>query len=717
MRATLLAATCAALLMVPVGPLTAQNTPPPAVLVADRIDFSGQTRALTARGNVEVFYNGIQLKAAEIRYEGETEILTITGPITLRDDETTVIFADFAELSADLQQGLLRGARLVLDEQVQIAASEISRSTDGRYVQAYQTVASSCTVCASNPVPLWQIRSKRVIHDTEERQLYFDQAQFRVLGVPVLYLPQLRLPDPTLERTSGFLAPEFSSDDSLGTGVKIPYFFAIDDSRDLTLTPYVSTGGSTSLEARYRQAFARGNVEFNGALSFDDLSSEAYRGYIFGEGAFDLRNDYTLSFDLEVTSDPDYLLTYGISDLDRLNSRLAVSRVRRDSFNEAEIIAFQSLRDGDDNRFIPTLMSSVGTTRRFAPSVVGGLATVQAELHSHYRRGDDPAVGLSRDVVRVGLSAEWERSWLWRTGLVTRVHAVGHLDHFEIQEDPLTYPTGQVTRITPALTFEARLPLSRSGAGGVRHLLEPVVQAVLSRDTLRDAPNEDSQTVDFDEGNLFSASRFPGRDGREIGDRLNLGLTYTRIDPAGWNLGLTVGRILREKDLNQFNPGTGLDGASSDWLASVSLDVRDRLQLAHRALFDDQFTLARSETLLRYTDPRYSVTSGFTWLEADTAAGRPLDTSEWSLDAEVALAPDWTGQVDWRYDFVTNDASSAGVGLSYHSDCVRVDFNVARRFTATTTLRPTTTVGLSVELTGFGAGNEGSRGQRRSCAF
>ena len=699
------------------APVTGQETAAPALLIADAIDFSSETGMLAAKGNVEVFYDGVQLKADEIRYDRTADSLSIMGPITLRDDETTVIFADFAELSSDLQSGLLRGARLVLDEQLQIAATEISRSSDGRFVQAYQTVASSCTICAENPVPLWQIRSKRVIHDTQERQLYFEQAQLRVLGVPVLFLPQMRLPDPTLERSSGFLAPEFSSDDQLGTGVKITYFYAIDQSRDLTLTPYVSTGGTKTVEGRYRQAFVNGEIEVNGALTFDGLTTEPYPGYVFAEGTFDVAHDYTLTFDVETRSDPDYLLTYDISDRDRLSSRLALARVDRKHINQAEIIAFQSLRESEDNRFLPTILTSASTTRRFAPGLIGGLATVDAEVHGHYRRGDDAATGLSRDVARVGLSAQWERSWLWSTGLVTRMHAEGHLDHYEILQDPLSFPGETVTRLTPILTFEARVPMAQAGKGGVQHLLEPIVQAVFTSDSLKDAPNEDSQTVDFDEGNLFSTSRFAGRDVRETGNRLNIGVNYTRVDPAGWDLGLTLGRVVRDADQNQFNPGTGLDGASSDWLAAVSLDVQDRLQLAHRALFDDQLSFARSETLLSYTDPRYSILSGYTWLEADVAAGRLLDTSEWSLDASVALARDWTGQVDWRYDFETNDASTAGVGLTYHSDCVRVDFNVSRRFTATTTLRPATTVGLTFELTGFGAGNEGSRGQRRSCTF
>jgi LPS-assembly protein len=687
-----------------------------AMLVADAIDFTGGAAMLTARGNVEVFYKGVQLRAGQITYDRVADSLQVMGPITLLDGSDTVIFADYAQLSPDLRQGMLQGARLVLDQQLQIAATEISRSADGRYTQAYQTVASSCTVCAANPVPLWQIRSKRVIHDTQERQLYFEQAQFRIAGVPVLYLPQLRMPDPTLERSSGFLPAEIISNDQLGTGIKTPYFIAIDPHRDLTLTPYLSTGGTRTIEGRYRQAFTHGDIRIDAALSDDDLNVDPWRGYVFATGTFQAARDYVFSFDIEAVSDPAYLLTYDISDKDRLQSRAAVSRVNRDEFTEAEIIAFRSLRAADDNRFLPTIMSTVGTTRRFVPASLGGIAKAGVEAHGYLRTGDDPLAGLSRDVTRLSVSTEWARSWIWSSGLVTTLQAEGHIDRYQILQDP-AFPDNQVTRATPYLGFEARLPLARSTAGGVTHVLEPVLQVIVAPDTLKAVPNEDSITVEFDEGNLFSASRFAGRDGRELGNRLNFGLNYTRIDPAGWTLGLTLGRVVRQSDRTQFNAGTGLDGKSSDWLAAVQLALGEGFTLMQRGLFDDQFTFSRAETLLYWTYGRGALTSGYTWLQADPPAGRPIDTSEWTMDASLDLAGDWTGRVDWRYDFVTDKATRAGVGLTYLSDCVKVDFDVSRRFTSTAALQPATTVGLSVGLTGFGAGNDGKRGAGRTCSY
>ena len=121
-----------------------------------------------------------RLRASRIVYDQASDRLVIDGPIVLTDETgDTIILASQADLSADLSEGILTSARLVLNQQLQLAANRMMR-TGGRYTALDSVVASSCKVCAANPVPLWEIRARRVVHDQQERQLYFDHAQFRV---------------------------------------------------------------------------------------------------------------------------------------------------------------------------------------------------------------------------------------------------------------------------------------------------------------------------------------------------------------------------------------------------------------------------------------------------------------------------------------------------------------------------------------------------------
>ncbi|SDZ12869.1 LPS-assembly protein [Jannaschia faecimaris] len=696
------------------GPALAQQAP--ATLVADRIDFDeGQ---LVASGNVEIYSDGRILRAARVTYQRGEDRVVVDGPLTLLDGPDSILVADFASLSSDLRSSVLRGARLVLNEKLQIAATEVATGAEGRYTQLYQTVASSCEVCAANPVPLWQIRARRIVHDKEAQQLYFEGARFDVAGVPVAWFPRLRLPDPTLRRSTGFLAPRFSSDDLLGTGVAVPYFFTLGPSRDLTLTPFVTNTETQSLGFRYRQAFDNGNIEVEGALSRDQLRPGEIRGYLFADGSFELPRDYRLEFDIELTSDDDYLLNYDIEEKDRLASRLAITRFDREDRFMAEIIAFNTLRAGERNRFQPTPVITVERQRRVPQPVIGGQLVWTLQAHARRRDANTVPFGgpdnAARDVLRASAAVDWRRSRTTDAGLLWTGIAGLHIDAYNVRQDA-TFPDETFVRAVPYGGLEVRLPLARAGQNGVRHVIEPVAQLIFAPNDRRPTPNEDSLTPEFDEGNLFSVSRFAGRDTRELGNRLNIGIGYTRYDPSGWTVGATIGRVWRNRDGGQFRSGTGLGGTSSDWLISASTDYDGRFHFMQRALVSDGLDFSRSETILRWTGARHGLETRYTWLEADAGAGRPIDTSEWALDATRDLGSDWTGRVNWRYDFVTNDASSAGLGLTYRSDCVTVDFDVERRFTSTTTLQSSTRFGLGVELAGFGADDRSKR--RRRCGI
>ena len=104
----------------------------PALLVADDVRLTADDK-LIATGNVEAMYQGRRLTASAITYDRSTDQLSITGPLTLTDEvENTVVLADSADLDRDLTNGLLRGARIVMADQLQLAANEMNR-VNGRY--------------------------------------------------------------------------------------------------------------------------------------------------------------------------------------------------------------------------------------------------------------------------------------------------------------------------------------------------------------------------------------------------------------------------------------------------------------------------------------------------------------------------------------------------------------------------------------------------------
>lgn len=674
---------------------TAQEGNAPSTLIADRVEIDADG-VLVATGNVEALQGDARMKAQRVAYDPETERLTVEGPIILTQGENTVVLANSAELSTDLRDGLMKSARVVLDQQLQIGAAELNR-VGGRYTQLYNTVSSSCEVCAARPVPLWQIRAKRVVHDDLEKQIYFDHAFFDVYGVPVFYVPQLRMPDPTVKRATGFLTPEIRSSDDLGEGIKLPYFIALGDHKDLTVTPYVATDYTATLELRYRQAFRTGSIELNGAVSQDSILEDELRGYFFAEGDFELPQDFELSFHIETTSDDDYLRDYDYSSNDRLDSALNISRIRRDRYFDGRVIVYESLRSEESNLTQPFRVSDLTWNQTIQPAIIGGELNFGLDLHGHQRRSEVDVEG--RDVGRITGAVDWRRSWNGPWGMLLSAEAVGFLDHTVVANDS-NYDRA-VTEFTPHGVAELRWPWIRQ-EGRATHVLEPVAQLVWSPETDSETPQDESTQLEFDAANLFSISRFPAGDVRERGLRANLGVSWTRYDPEGWSLGATFGRILRQEDLGQFSGYEIFDGDKSDWLTEVRLSLPNRLSIANRATFDDKFEFSRNEMRVDWSAERFDLGSSFIWLEPSVTEEREDTTREWTVETDWQISDRFFTSLDMRYDMILKRAAQTRLGVEYQTECLNVDFAVRRRFTDYDQDEPTTDFTVQVELAGFG---------------
>ncbi len=675
-----------------------------ASLVADRIAIEADA-TLIAEGNVEVLYGATRLTARRVTYDRRNGSLTIEGPMVLSEGADTVILADAAELDPSLREGILTSARMVMNRQLQLAATQIARA-GGRYTRLTRVIASSCEICAASDTPQWEIRASRVVHDEDERQLYFSDAQLRVFGVPVFYLPRLRLPDPTLERATGFLVPSIRNRSQLGTGLLFPHFIRLGDHADLTLAPYIS-GSTDTLEAVYRHELPGGYLRFEGAASRDDIRPGETRAYLFAEGEFALPRDITLAFDLELVSDRSYLFDYGYSEKDRLDSSISLGRVREDQTFRAAVTSFRTLRASEATvvRELPNELLEFDFSQRLMRDPIFGQAWISANVMALGRPADTPTTG--RDMAQLGASLDWRHSGQLPLGFVAEAEARLAFDRYLVEQDP-NFPD-TIDRVTPSAALTLRWPLEKTGTTGARHLLEPVVQLAWAESSGGDVPNEDSTVVEFDEGNLLSLSRFPGDDETEEGLRANIGLSWSRYDASGWSVGATLGRIYRFEDKDQFAEDTGLNGTASDWLIALHYRLAGAIALTSRTLIDDNFDVSRSETRLAWQSDRAALAGTHLWRAADPAEPEFGDLSELSLDGGLRINSFWSATAEWRIDADSASTTRAAVGLRYENECIGVDLSLSRRFTSSTNIEPATELDLRVFLVGLGTGGQSRR--------
>lgn len=694
-----------------------------ASLVADQILYSKATGILTATGNVKVYYEDTVLAADAIRYNQNTNEIEIVGAFTLQRGDEAAISGTDAVIDTKLQSGLILGARALINQQLQISAQQLDRVED-KYNVFQTVVASTCHVCENNPTPFWQIRARRIIHDTEQQKLFFENAVLDFIGLPVFYIPKLSIPEPGVTRASGFLVPQFSTSNTLGVTAKVPYYIAIDDHSDATITPFVSVKGSFILEGEYRRRTKNGAYSLNGAIALtDQLRFGGLSAFVEGSGAFNLKDDYQLNFGIDLANSVDLAggertfkdnFNYAEPEDDRLRNFVSISKTTEDSYFELGGSFTQSFRykdfDGDGTREedpnVPVVLPEFFYRKNYNDSFLGGKLGLTAQSVTLLD-------GSTGQYSRIGGRADWQRYWQTPAGLVfgaaAQVNANAYLSQNQL-----------FANVMPVVSVEARYPLQRS-VGNITHVIEPIVQVVWAPDEAigeinQDVNTSDSTTAEFEESNLFSINRFPGFDETEAGLRANVGVQYLMHNPNGWELSATAGRVFRAKNLNQFDPSksTGLNKRNSDYVGAFSLKFPGNFSLLTRLLFDDSLTASKHETKLSYQNENYDIDFGYVWLDENSILDLDERQHEVSLDTAYRLNQNWTFSADWRHNLNTHSPIEGDFGIEYENECAKVNFSLSLQYDEAGNVERE--IGMQISLSGLGATAKKSKFNRR-CGF
>ncbi len=671
----------------------------PVTLVADAVDYDTTTRELTAQGNVEVYYGERTLTADRIVYNEETRRIVAEGELVLRDGSGATVYADFADLDAELKDGLLKGAQAAIDRFSKLSAVEARRVED-RYNILSRAVYSPCEVCEDEPTPLWRIRARRVIWDQEERVIHYEDARLEVLGVPVAWTPYFSHPDPTVDRASGFLRPEFkAAGENFGLGVKTPYYLVIDEQSDLTLTPFVTTNDGVVGELEFRRAFTTGGLRFEGSIGRSDFTGDdELHGHVDTQGDFRLRRSgIDWGWDVEFASDDGYLRYFDFSTDDRLTSEIFAFRYRRSGFFDVSGVRFQSLRNDEPAGQIPLVIPDFSARQEFADPYAGGRFGLFTSSQGLLRNNGE-------DTGRLSVGMDWERSWLTPFGLAVTGFAELRGDVFLIGDAEREDQDPTVFRFSPLAGIEARYPMiSDPGIGidGVTQIIEPIAQAIVAPFGGNDAdiPNEDSQITEFDETSLFERDHFTGLDRVEEGPRFNLGVRYSLASVGGLGLDATVGRTLRFSDADEFSEGSGLSGAQSDWVGAWSASYDPYVTVSQRLrISDEELEVTRNEALIALNLAPVNLNVAYVFFDPDEEAGALVQREELTARARVAVGSEWSVNGFLKRDLERREFVNIGGGVRFMNECCAVTAFVRRDFTDQDNVSGGTSFGLAVEL-------------------
>ena len=674
------------------------NRNDPVTFTADEVDYDKDRAFVTATGHVEAWQNGHVLRADKITFDRNTGVAAATGHVVLLEPDGEVLFADYAEMQNNLNDGILKDMRALLQQNGKLAANGAQR-TGGQVNELSKVVYTTCNLCAKDPSrpPLWQIRASSAVQDAEHKKIEYRNATLEMFGVPVAWFPYFWHADPSVKRESGLLPPVLGVSSNLGAFYGQPYYIVLDDQSDMTLLPMITTEQGPDLDVQYRRRFNAGSLAVNASGGYVDHSLQ---GSFSSQAQFDYDDTWRWGFNVNRASSTDYVRDYSLvealtGDQNVLTSQAYIEGFGEGSYSRLDTRLYQGLNTAINTSALPLVLPRYQYSYFGTPDALGGRLSVSTNDFNVIR-------STGTNTRRAELAVDYERPFYGLLGDKWTVSLHGITEAYNASEFkglPNYGPYGNVdaARALPYGVVNVQWPFARDGGAWGTQLIEPIAQLVVSPQAgdsqLRRYPNEDSLDFEFTDANLFSVNRFTGT------DRLDGGVRADVAMHGAWYLGGVtfdglVGQSYRTTQDNLFPVASGLHDEISDVVARGTLAPTSWFNVTYRTRLDKSTLNTHfAEALSSIGVDRLRLSGGYIYTNFnpyfyyDQAAPPPANSSYYFPRNEVSLnlSSRW-GNYRFngfgRRDLATNQMVDAGADAIYEDECFIFDLKFYRRYTS-----------------------------------
>ncbi len=304
-------------------------------ITSNKIIYFKKKGIIQTLGNSKFTDDEKILTADKFSYNINTKILNAIGNVTFTDkDKNKFFFSKFTynELTqkgngTDVKAKTSDGSYLQSKNGILDNKNKKIKLNNGEFTSCSKITNERGEFC-----PSWSLKSKKIIHDNKNKTVTHKHAFFKIKKLPILYTPYITHPDPSVKRRSGFLPPVIKTIENIGRTIKTPYFVALDDDKDLTITPIYYFDENHIFNTSYRQAFKNGflNLETSYTKGYKRLDQQGRtsgsRSYFFADYTGQNKNiifkNNEINFKIQRVSQENYL------KINKLNTFLFKENIR-----------------------------------------------------------------------------------------------------------------------------------------------------------------------------------------------------------------------------------------------------------------------------------------------------------------------------------------------------------------------------------------------------
>lgn len=734
-------------------------------LEADELINDEAAGTLTAVGEVEGRYQDRNLRADKVIYNLQTGSVIASGNVVLIDSSGASQFAEKLELSNELETGTATNFAARTADGGITAAAFATRTSDEE-VELYNAYYTACEPCQKNgktTKPSWRLKARKVRQDKDTRTVRYNDAVLELLGVPVFYTPYLAHPDPSAERASGLLTPSAGVSSDKGVEIIAPYFWAIDDFTEATITPYIYQKVNPLLGYSVARKFNTGRIDIEGSLtysSFFDQDGDIFdpsdfvnpddaplgrklRSHIYAKGLFKPTQTWTYGFGVQLTTDDTFLNRYDQEEnpeafgLYESESRRNLSQAflvgQDDSFRfSTSTFGFQDLRTSFNRSDVTDLISVVSPDDRELPIIAPKVELekyIADPLFNGRLKAFGDATVLTRDIgtnyARLTGGLDYNKTIIAPGGVEVKPFANARYDYFNIDpedritdaDETLDFDTVDFTRTIGQVGVDVRYPFIKS-TGDVDFIFEPRAQVTqsfgdgkLDQLTITDTNGnplslfQDGVNVDLDQALLWQSNKATGFDFWQKGFRADVGASFI----ADWKTTRAqffLGKSFASNTDEDFAVGSGLNGGNSDFVGQFELDINNKFKWTSRVRYDDDdSTFRRIDTGFTYRGKRIS--TDWRYFKLDSEVNDFIDDPTAPPEAitggvRLKLTDNWSLAYRASRDLDLGETQVQSLGLTFQDDCTLVELLYTQNNFSNAITRGSDGLGIRISLLSLG---------------
>ena len=688
----------------------------------------GETTVLTSSGFI--------IEGDDIIYDKNKNYITSSKPAKIKDLEQNEVFLDSFEYSVINSFFKSTGKIVVLDSKnnkynfSQIFIDEKKKEIVGTDAKSFlnqndfilneknkprifsntvnitdkgskftKSVFTLCDYRENDKCPPWSIQAQEMLHDKKKKTVFYDNAVIKIYDFPVLYLPKISHPDPTVGRRSGFLVPAFSDTKNLGSALDVPYYWALNKDKDLTLRNKFFASENPLFLGEYRQAFKNSNllVDFGYTAGYKKTTTVKKPGdksHFFSSFVKSFRGKNNSDNNIEITiqnvSNDKYLKLYKIKsnlveyENDTLKNSISFNSENENSFLGLNASAYETLKDGYNDKYEYILPDVIYDRNLFASNKYGKL-DLTSNLNIHNYDTNKFTKFLVNDL-----------DWKFKTNnFLTGVkgNLLGKLKNVNYEaKNTSEYKEDTETEFFGALGYLTQVDLYKKDSKS-NNLLTPKILFRYAPGNMR----KDDSKVKLNAKNVFNLDRLNSNNNFESGLSATLGFDY-EIKNLGRQVNLSAGQVISEKENKDMPSTSSLDDKLSDLVGTTKVEINENLD------FNYDFALDQNYNDLNYNEIGFNydakpVKFDIDYLQEKKHIG---DQEYFKTNLEYSKGDNGLFGFEVKRNLVTNSSEYYNLSYEYLNDCLRAGLVYRREFYNDSELESENSLMFKVTLTPFG---------------